>query len=177
MGRSGCLLCRCVSGEACLQGVIALGDQGQVLDFYSGFSPCSGVVACSGVAGCSGLASVRWHSFSKSLYSMRSVSGGCSGIFCGKLVGKFVRKFVGNMWKKFLCFVEKEVLHMRLLSFGTFPHSGGKVLLWFYTYDYLCWKAVLHIFHRAYYNYYYYIELVLDGLEIKQGFVKDRAGI
>ena len=177
MGRSGCLLYRYVSSEVYLQGVIALGNQRQVLDFYSGFSPCSGFMACSGVVGCSGLANVRWHIFSKSLYSMRSVFSGCSGIFCGKLVGKFVRKFVGNVWKIFLCFVEKEVLHMRSLSFGTFPRSGGKVLLWFYTYDYLCWKAVLHIFHRAYYNYYYYIELVLDRLEIKQGFVKNRAGI
>lgn len=106
---------------------------------------------------------------------MCSVLRGCSGFFCGKLVEKYVGKIVGKWWKSFRQTVEKKVLHIKMADFVSFPPSSGKLFQWFYTAYYPCNLRVLHIFHRVYYNYYYYIRIVFGILAMKLEIVKNRA--
>lgn len=118
--------------------------RGSVFDDNRVCSGCSGfynIKSCSGFMPCSG---AKW----------RSVFSVCSGIFCGKLVHKAGGKFVGNMWKVLRSCVEKKVLHTKIVNFGAFPRTSGKVFHVFSTRFYLCKRPVLHNFHSLYYNYY-----------------------
>lgn len=180
MGKTDDCWYGCAGGEADRRYIAELGSDsgfsayGVSSDLVFGYY-CSVFGVCSGVISCSVLCGVREYKNAVLCCNACSGFGACSGIFCGKLVGKHVGKIVGNLWKKFQEAVEKKVLHIKVGHLASFPRSGGKVLLGFYTGFDLCWRGVLHIFHRTYYNYYYYIRKVFRMVWNKWEFAKNRA--
>lgn len=180
MGKAGVCWCRCAGGETDQRYATELGS-GSGSSAYGASSGlvfgycCSGFGSCSGTISCSVLRGVREYKNAVLCCNTCSGFGACSGIFCGKLVGKHVGKIVGNVWKKFQEAVEKKVLHIKVEYLASFPRGGGKVLLGFCTGSDPCWRRVLHIFHRAYYNYYYYIRKVFRMAWNKWEFAKNRA--
>lgn len=180
MGRAEVYWYGCAGGEVDRRYAAELGS-GSGFSAYRASSGlvfgnyCSGFGVCSGVILCSVFCNVREYKNAVLCHNTCSGFDACSGIFCGKLVGKFVGKIVGNVWKKFRKVVEKKVLHIKVRHLASFPRSGGKVLLGFCTGFDLCWRGVLHIFHRAYYNYYYYIRKVFRMVWNKWEFAKNRA--
>lgn len=88
----------------------------EVEPYMFGFSNVFGYCTCSVFGTCSGLKSF-----------------GLFGGFCGKIVEKFVRKFVKNMWEYFPLFGGK-------LSFTQFAR-------WFYTQNGRRWKDFQMVLH------------------------------